>query len=229
MFLLIDKDRMAFVAKHPDRVVLGNLATIELGFSYAAVLPLEFRAFDSFTHTELTLLYQNTTGHKFSGFSYLHLCEMVYEVAKAVPVADINSFEVCTQAAYCKGNKTERFRYVKGASVPALEQELFVPEPVAGIAPVTLTATAPAPQRGPVATPVAATVLAPAKTAPKGGVSALIYEVADKIWTAAGCPTKTPAVLELRKQMMKELEELHGVKKSTSSNALGQWQKLRVH
>jgi hypothetical protein len=47
------------------------------------------------------------------------------------------------------------------------------------------------------------------------------------MWADAGKPTGASAVLALRKQIMNKLEE-EGVKRTSSSNELGNWQKARL-
>lgn len=70
----------------------------------------------------------------------------------------------------------------------------------------------------------AANTVAPARS---GGVRSVIWGHADRVWEAAGKPNDKAVVLQLRKQMMAELEEL-GVKKTSSSNELGNWMKARI-
>lgn len=77
----------------------------------------------------------------------------------------------------------------------------------------------------------AANTLAPAKTpsAPRGGNRVTIFEVADRMWNDAGAPKDLQTVLQLRKTIMAELEANYAIKKTTSSTALGDWQKLRLN
>ena len=77
----------------------------------------------------------------------------------------------------------------------------------------------------------AANTVAPAKTpsAPRSGNRVTIFEVADRMWNEAGAPKDVSIVLPLRKTIMAELEANHGIKKTTSSTALGEWQKLRLN
>lgn len=63
--------------------------------------------------------------------------------------------------------------------------------------------------------------------APKGGKRAIIWEVADLAWEAAGKPIDITKLLALRKEIMTTLETQHNVKRTTSSTALGEWQKVR--
>ena len=86
-----------------------------------------------------------------------------------------------------------------------------------------------APAQRHASTPAAATVPARIASAPRSGVRALVFEVADKIWNAAGSPTAVAAVLVLRKQMMNELFDNHSIKKTTASTTLGEWQKIRLN
>jgi hypothetical protein len=64
-------------------------------------------------------------------------------------------------------------------------------------------------------------------TVPSGGSRPAIWAHADKVWEAAGKPMNPAEVLVLRKRMMIELEE-QGIKKTTSSTALGDWMKQRL-
>lgn len=77
----------------------------------------------------------------------------------------------------------------------------------------------------------AVNTVAPAKmpSAPRSGNRITIFEVADRMWKEAGSPKDTSVVLQLRKTIMAELEANHGIKKTTSSTALGEWQKLRLN
>jgi len=77
----------------------------------------------------------------------------------------------------------------------------------------------------------AANTVAPAKmpSAPRSGNRITIFEVADRMWNEAGSPKDTSVVLQLRKTIMAELEANHDIKKTTSSTALGEWQKLRLN
>lgn len=87
-------------------------------------------------------------------------------------------------------------------------------------------------QQGPTGRDRRATnTVAPAKTpsAPRGGNRAAIFEVADRMWNEAGSPKDVSVVLALRKTIMNELEENYGIRRTTSSTALGDWQKLRLN
>jgi hypothetical protein len=68
-----------------------------------------------------------------------------------------------------------------------------------------------------------------AKTAPRTGNRAVIWEVADRMWNEAGSPLDVPRMLELRKAIMDNLGAEHGIKRTTSSTALGEWQKARLN
>jgi len=72
------------------------------------------------------------------------------------------------------------------------------------------------------------TVAGTVALAPKGGVRATIWEVADRMWEAAGKPKDQKDVLALRKQIMEDLLHVSAIKKTTSSNELGNWAKSRI-
>lgn len=61
-----------------------------------------------------------------------------------------------------------------------------------------------------------------------GGSRKVIFEVAEVMWLAAGKPDQLPALLTLRKIIMETLEREHGIARTTSSTALGEWQKGKV-
>lgn len=67
-----------------------------------------------------------------------------------------------------------------------------------------------------------------APTPPRGGVGGIVWDIADKMWAAAGKPMDQKVVLNLRKEMMNVLEKDHEVKRSVASNTLGQWMKARL-
>jgi hypothetical protein len=123
------------------------------------------------------------------------------------------------------------YRYIKGSKDPEALNELFTPAPVtttpeaANIAVAGVKADHAVPDPVPAHSSTGALSL----PAPRGGNRALIFEVADKMWAAAGSPKDVTKVLALRRAVMSSLESEHGVKKSTSSTALGEWQKIRLN
>ena len=62
---------------------------------------------------------------------------------------------------------------------------------------------------------------------PRGGTRETIWAEADRQWEEAGKPTDTSIILKLRKEIMNVLEA-KGVKRTSSSNELGNWQKFRL-
>lgn len=68
---------------------------------------------------------------------------------------------------------------------------------------------------------------APVEKPKQGTIRDTIFELADRMWLEAGQPSDLKVVRKLRIQMMDELEK-HGVKRTTASVELGQWQKLRL-
>ena len=67
---------------------------------------------------------------------------------------------------------------------------------------------------------------APAPRQPRAtNVKQIIHNVANRIWEDAGRPSTVKEVLVLRKAIMNHLERNLGVKRTTASSELGNWQK----
>ena len=226
MYVLIDRDAPVFRHAHPDHSVISGLAHIEVAHCAVAIYDVHGdHDFISFTDLELKLLYQNTTGQKFEGYSRPHLSKAILALARTLPASDVNAFEVEQQARKITMEDSGFYRYAKGAYKAARTQELFLPPALTAPVPAEGAAPAPGPDQR-----VAPTV-APAKVpaAPKGGNRATIFAVADSMWEQAGSPKDASTVLTLRKTIMAALESEHGIKKTTSSTALGDWQKVRLN
>lgn len=129
MYILIDREQMAFRHKHPEHAVVSGLATIEVSHCSVCIFPIDDngRGFQEFTDLELKLLYQNTTGHKFEGFSRLHLIEMVLDAARRLPVTRAKALEVQQQATKIAFTDEGFYRYVYGSYTASKEEDLFEP------------------------------------------------------------------------------------------------------
>lgn len=234
MFVLINRQALTICHKHPSVEVVRALAHIELAHASASVLPIyDADAFAHYTDLELRLLHEHATGEKYTGYSRPHLVALVRNIAHALPESDVVAVEVLAQASAIGPNDGGAYKYVKGSRVPAKPADLYIPPslrtslPVAE-APVEPLQAATGPDRPVLRTSTSAA--APrAPSAPKGGARPKIFEVADHMWTQAGSPRDLAVVLALRKQIMTVLEQEHDIKKSTSSTALGDWQKTRLN
>lgn len=231
MYIAIDRQDLRVCHKHRDHIVVNALAHIELAHHRTSVFRIDTLCwFPDFTDYELIMLYQQSTGHKFTGFSEFHLRELVLAMVRALPESDVVASEAIAQAATIKDKDRGFYRYVKGSRKPEELHQLFEPDTleathaaaVQGIASVKAEPPEPEP------TPVAATVQGKASSAPRGGNRGTIFEVADAMWASVGSPKELAVVLALRKAIMTALETEHGIKKSTSSTALGDWQKQRI-
>ena len=241
MYVSIDRENLRFLHKHEDVHVVCNLVHIEAPHVAISIEPYDTRHFlSNWTDMEMTMLYRNTTGVDHTGRHGEALRALLAELAERLPVSDVNKFELDRQAAYIAEDNSEPMRYVKGATRPGVAAELF---PLTAPKNENEDAVIPvrklyAPQRPAQAKTSARPTVTPGPTAkpaqraqsvPKaGGVRATIWEVADKLWEQAGKPTAKSEVLALRKRMMDVLETDYEVKRTSSSNELGQWQKSRV-
>jgi hypothetical protein len=238
MYILIDRGQMAITHKHADRAVLGKLSWIECTNAGAVMSLSSIRPLQDFTTSELKLIYKNSTGVELRGYAN-SLAQAVLDMAKRMPETDAVWDEVVAQAACVQDGDKSSFKYVRGAMKPEEVPGLFEADPiqVPRVEAEELRAANgySAPTPGPTASATLPPGVPPLPGAPRapaaprtGGTRETIFRVADEMWAAAGSPTSLPAVLTLRKQIMTELEANHEIKKTTSSTALGDWQKQRL-
>jgi hypothetical protein len=238
MYILIDRNQMAITHKHADRRVLAHLSWIECTNAGLTMSLSNTRPLQDFTTSELRLLYKNATGAELKGYAN-QLAQAVLDAAKRMPETVAILEEAAAQASLIEDGSKSCFKYVHGAMVPEGLLGLFEAPPIqvprveaeearaaSGYTGGAFGGTGPD-------HPPAYTNGAPreprAPSAPRtGGARETIFRVADEMWVAAGSPTALPTVLGLRKQIMQELETNYEVKKTTSSTALGEWQKQRL-
>lgn len=251
MYVAIDRENMGLLWAHPSYEVLLDMAHLEADCAVhvvSIVNPLYYKPFGSFTDLELRLLFENTTGSKYEGRNYDLLQAVCCALAMRLPVLDVNLTELRVQASKVTEEYSGLYRYVKGSREPKLiEDGLFgVPakrvtrssteEQLAALGKLLPQEPAPSPAFAPTGrdqprasssatprAPRAAIVGAP----PRGSTRETIWNRADQMWDAAGKPTSAAAVLALRKQIMDKLEG-EGVKRTSSSSELGNWQKARL-
>lgn len=236
MYILIDRQQMAIVHKHRDRKVLSDLSWIECT-NAAITIPLgNPRHFSDFTPQELRLLYQHATGHDLKGYGNV-LHQVVHNAAMRMPESVVNADEVAVQRLCVMDGDKSSYQYCPGSKTPTCHPGLFEPDSLkcarseadeslaASSTPAFTTPAAPG-ASNPFST--AAWVPRPPSAPRTGGSRETIFRVADEMWTARGSPRELPTVLALRKDIMVELEANHGIKKTTSSTALGDWQKQRL-
>lgn len=238
MYILIDRDQMKITHKHRDRRTLNFLSWIECTNSGLVMDLSSVKPLLDFTPAELRLLYQNATDGELKGYANT-LAQVVLAMARRLPETECNPDEVKAQADTINDGDKSIYSYLPGSMVPSKHEGLFAADslraqrvaseeaaaisaPVSHVFGGTASASSGANTQG-----------APSETrapsAPKpGGTREVIFRVADEMWSVAGSPMNKNIVLELRKRMMQELESNHGVKKTTSSTALGDWQKSRV-
>lgn len=252
MYALIDRERMVFVYAHANPMALSNIAWIELPNAPTVIVCGDSPSyFDLLTDLELKLLYKNTTGVDHTGYSKAPLMQIVCDLALRLPELQCSAYELQLQAGCIPDGTVDIYCYVRGQYKPALMGDLFAPQGVtvqrseaeelaansgklrfdyrrsttasastghAVRAPLTST---PKPQRP---APSAPRNVAPP---PRGSTRETVWQEADRMWEEAGKPTAMTTVLALRKRIMDALEQ-KGVKRTSSSNELGNWQKTRL-
>lgn len=239
MFVSIDMDKLVFLHKHHDHETLSALAFLEACDRSTLV---ENTAREHFllnlSALDARMLYRNTTGQDVTGSPDIVVREMLAMLVDdhmKPTLALLAEVEAQVAAVQDDLDKGIPWTYSLGAKVPAKAIELFGKTATAlDVNAVDRAATVAPQRRAKRGAPIAPPAPAPAPSAsalPKARASSVrpvIWAVADEMWQAAGSPTDKAVVLELRKEMMAELEEKKGVKKTSSSNELGNWMKARL-
>lgn len=245
MRVAIDMDKMQLLHVHRVQELLHGLVQLES----ANVRSVRFDSTESplflskLTTLELTLLLRNMTGQQFPPtYDDLARREAIAAAIEAIRPRLVDERELEQQITAVEQQlqgpvgQVPQFRYVLGARVPKLEDGGIAALVTTPLADSTFDSAAKrAPQRR--AVPAAATIpptpSSPAQPAlrgarPAGSVRPVVWGVADRMWEAAGKPMDKATVLDLRKKMMDVLGDEHGIKRTSSSTALGEWMKERL-
>lgn len=238
MFVCVDMDNLQFLHKHREHEIVSGLAYLEACDRSTLVDNTELPNFLlTLTPLELRKLYRNTTGMDITGSDDIVAREMLATLVNDLKDSLVIQLELDTQIAAVIDDleKGISWKYALGAKRPAKQEELFGLHCKALDSTSAMLAAQRAPQhRSPRAAPkprvapAAAPQPAPSRPARAFNVRPTIWAVADEMWKAAGSPMDKAVVLELRKKMMVVLEEKHSVKRTSSSNELGNWMKERL-
>lgn len=238
MFVSIDMDTLRILHKHHDQFVLNGLSFLEAPHHSIRNENVDSPHFLlGMTALDIRILYRNTTGDDPTGTDDQVMREMIAKlVTDHMPPTLALQAEVDAQLKAVEDDLYNGipWKYALGAKVPAKAIDLFPLscKPLDAID--KHKAAQLAPQRR--AVREAPKPKAPAESAPQpapaakqraSSVRPVIWQHADEAWAAAGSPKDTATVLALRKQMMVDLEA-KGVKKTSSSNELGNWMKARL-
>lgn len=238
MFVAIDSILLLFTHKHRDHETVSALSFLECANRTIRIENTEREHFlVDMTGYQLRTLYRNTTGQDITGTADIVVREMLATIAETSLVSSLAMLpDVLAQVdAVSDGLYQGRhFQYALGLKLPKPAGD-FKTLHCKPLTPSVATECATrAPQRRKVATvptaPAAsATPAQPAqpKQARAFSVRPQIWELADRVWGAAGKPMDKDVVLKLRKEMMVQLEAI-GIKKTSSSNELGNWMKERL-
>lgn len=199
-----------------------------------------------FTDLELRKLYENTTGSKAVGFYRPGLEYLCFTAALTLQDSNVNELDLYWQVSAIRENDKTRYAYCDGLRVPKPVDELFELDALTVEANLTVEAVAASlrPVAPPYVPPIAAPGFAPtghdrpraaprvqatlpAGVKPVGGKRERIWTHADTVWEEAGKPVNLTRVLDLRKQIMRDLEK-EGFNKNSVSCELGVWQKSRL-
>jgi hypothetical protein len=249
MYYLIDLQNMAVVRKHSKMQVLRDLANIECANVPCGISDYSDRELaNRFTDFELKRLYKSMTGQELKCYFVDGIVSAVNSSMDSIAEDDINHLLLAQQAIYAwKHSEDEdgeyiNYRYKPASVVPEtllafkFPVKRFAPTACASVAtlPTTtaLRATPPT-ERSADAAPVSVPKPAPTPRAAGAhagtrGAASTVFTVADELWEKAGKPMEPATILVLRRSIMDELEKEYGIKRTTSSTALGSWQKLKL-
>ena len=126
MFVLINRDEMDLVAKHPNCMALYNLGIINCP-DCQETIPFEQGMFKDFVDSELTMLYISITTEipesewTREDLEYL-LMYLINECAESI--IDVN--EVCSQAQYALDWDIQGYcSFLKGKREPSMDEGLW--------------------------------------------------------------------------------------------------------
>lgn len=242
MFIAVDSKQSAILFKCVSQKAAFDLSWMECPTEkvrvHAAAVTHDFQ---DYTDSQLVSLITKA-GAKLPAKDSRHaLLECLLAVVKSLPYNKVDDAEVSFQKKQIGPTDKQRYLYAPGEERATQAPRGYTPQPlqvvyedgelVAATAPQKTLAAAAAgrAQRteagtGSNARPVTTGGSTRPASAPRSSSRPLIWEVANRMWAEAGSPKDIPVILELRKKIMNELETL-GVKKTTSSTALGEWQK----
>lgn len=225
MYVSVDMDKMRFLHKHEDFMVVSDLAWIENPTGALEITPVDnFGFLKHNTELELHLLYKNTTGEENVPRYGQELRSVIFELMEKIPVSDVVPREVRAQAEFLVNEDHENYHYVKGAYKPAQLTTLFQDNLKAKLTSDEIAAAA---IKKRVAPKVIVTEDRPVQAVPRSSASNkhIIWNVMNEIWFANGAPKDVSEILKLRRLAMARLEAEYGIKKTSSSSELGNWQK----
>lgn len=222
MYVSLDMQNMRIVHKHSSVNAVCGLVHIELPDVAVNVCPIDMTVKHK-TDMEIKMLFRSCFPGQADHMPAAEMKSKILQFAEEFPVTDLDELEVKRQADSIRDGDKKAYKYVKGSFRASRPAELFADATGdAARASATVPASGAARPVRPAAAPRAAT------GAPRAsGVREKIWAVADRMWEEAGKPTEKSTVLALRKDIMNALEQ-DGVKRTSSSNELGNWQKARI-
>lgn len=239
MYVSINMDDLQFVHKHAEHETCSALAWLEMPNKSVVIEKTEREYFlHKMTGLDLRMLYRNTTGLDVTGTEHLVMREMLATLVNEKLKATFASYTEVEAQILAVNDDLEKgipWKYALGARKPAKQEELFplTCSPLTADEATAAAVRAPQHRQAVIATPRAAATeqrpIQPQRAAPRASnIRPVIWATADAMWEEAGKPKDKAVVLELRKKMMAHLEAEKGIKRTSSSNELGNWMKDRL-
>lgn len=220
MYISLDMDNMKIVHKHESLNAVCGLVHIEFHDVAACIGSIDMVVINR-TDLDIKLLFKSCFPNQDNHIPIPQMKDLILQFAREFPVTDLDEIEVLRQAESIRDNDKTPYKYVKGSFRACRPAAIFKENLVSTVPTVPAKGfKSPAGQNN---APKQASM--PART---GGVRAKIWETADSLWEKAGKPTERNKILLLRREIMVVLDH-NGVKRTSSSNELGNWQKARIN
>lgn len=239
MYILLNTETFNVEAKHPNFAVLSELGILLCSESQH-VMPMTVDSFVKMGDVDFQMLYIKLTGNN-KGIlrDRVASAKVVMDYLNDCDETMLSAFEVSKQCDYALENDLQgKCVYVQGWNRPSTDGTItwkhlsrkVNEQREEAIATNVVKTEVKDPLQAPfeVKAERVITTVSGEPAAPRDGSNTeLIWNKADELWEAAGKPTDKSVVLKLRRDIMIALESL-GVKKTTSSTALGKWHLSRA-
>lgn len=250
MHVLIDRDRMWALYKHPTLQVVSDLYHLESFEDETVIISVtgpESAMLDTLTDLELKLLYKSICGQQYNGYNRKVLEQCVAMLLNELPVTKVNAQELNTQANLIPFEFDKMCRYAPGKQAPLITDD---PEPLdrlqvaSGFIPVPTGKPAPEVPAHPVFSKtykeLESTMFAPVEAkerAPRapsdgpieppkeGSKTGRVWEICAEIYDAN--PAMQSDFKALR-NIIKERGEREGINPSTVSVQFSKWKQTKI-
>jgi hypothetical protein len=129
MYVLIDRDRMIVVCRHPSHDVLVNLEFIQFAHMHSMVFEdSDPGCLEYLSTVEMLRLYTSLTGKVFPGFDRGPLGKELFSLIARIPPVVVNPLLVLSQASSISFGDTGFYQYNPLSHLPTPAKEALAPK-----------------------------------------------------------------------------------------------------